>query len=420
MAATLTIGVIGHVDHGKTALVRALTGIETDRLAEERRRGISIALGFAHLTLGGVVLDLIDMPGHERFLRTMIAGATGISAVMLVVAANEGVGPQTLEHAEIAALLGVRQAVIAVSKSDLAAPARVAEVGAAAAALVSRLGLAADPPVAVSSTRGTGLAPLRQALGGLAARAQPAADRGVCYLPIDRSFSVAGHGTVVTGTLRGGAIATGDELDLAGRKVRMRGVQVRGTTVPVAAPGQRVAVNLRGVELAAARRGLALAAPGLLVASSWLTVELRAADAPLPTGTRARLLHGTAEAEATVRLLDRDVLEPGQSGPAQLRCTPRISVPAGERLILRQSSPPRVVGGGRVLDPEPPRLRRNDPPTLARVRTLARESPEAIVAAMLARAGSHGIAISVPGPSGGSVGGAGRGDASPVCVSNAA
>jgi selenocysteine-specific elongation factor len=397
-SSALIMGVIGHVDHGKTALVRALTGIETDRLPEERRRGISIALGFAHLPAGDAVIDLIDMPGHERFVRTMIAGATGIAAVLLVVAANEGIKPQTVEHAEVAALLGVRNAIAVVSKCDLVAPEQAAAVAVAAGALAARLGLAGPPPLHVSAVEGTGLPALKQALVDLASHARPPADRGVCYLPIDRAFTVAGHGTVVTGTLRGGAIASGDEVELAptGRRVRVRGLQVRGVGVPAATPGQRVAVNLRAVDTAAARPGLALAAPGLLVPSSWLTVELRAAPSapsPLAGATKLRLLFGTSEADATLRLLDRAELAAAETCFAQLRCVPRVAVPVGERVVLRLTSPLRVVAGGRVLDAGAQRLRRADSAVLDWLALLARETHDEIVRAALARAGARGASL---------------------------
>ncbi|MEO9188613.1 MAG: selenocysteine-specific translation elongation factor [Acetobacteraceae bacterium] len=393
----LILGVIGHVDHGKTALVRALTGIETDRLAEERRRGISIALGFAHLAAPGAVVDLIDMPGHERFIRTMVSGATGIGGVLLVVAANEGIRPQTIEHAEIVALLGVREAIVAVSKCDLVPVDRAEAVGAEAAALAIGLGLRASAPFLVSARDGQGIAGLADAIAALAARAPPPVDRGVCYLPIDRAFSIAGHGTVVTGTLRGGAIAAGDEVELThgGRRVRVRGVQVRGASVPSAAPAQRVAVNLRGIEPAEARRGLALAAPGLLAASSWLTVELRAAPSarPVASAARLRMLFGTSEAGATLRLLDRAELAAGETCLAQLRCVPRVAVPVGEGVILRLVSEPRIVAGGRVLDPCAQRLRRDDPTVLAWGTVLASETPQAIVTAALIRADAHGAEL---------------------------
>lgn len=394
----LVLGVVGHVDHGKTALVRALTGMETDRLAEEKRRGISIALGFAHLTAGSdTEIDLIDMPGHERFVRTMISGATGIDAVLLVVAANEKVKPQTVEHIDIAALLGLRRAVIAVSKTDLVTPEEAARAAAEAASLVARAGLQAHAPVLTSAVRGDGMATLANALAELAAeRAPPSAD-GAVFLAIDRAFSVAGHGTVVTGTLRGGAIAAGDTLVVhpGARTVRVRGVQVHGRRVASAAPGQRVAVNLRDVETTEVPRGAALAAVDSMTPSVWLTVGLRAVETapPLRNGTRLRALLGTAETEARVRLLDRDVLEPGETCFAQLRCTEPVAIPGREHVILRMASPALTVAGGKVLEPETRRARRRDPQGLARLEALATLAPAEVVAAEVERAGSAGTTL---------------------------
>jgi selenocysteine-specific elongation factor len=391
----LTLGVIGHVDHGKTALVRALTGMETDRLAEERRRGISIALGFAHCIVDDVELDVIDMPGHEQFVRTMIAGATGIGAVLLVVAANEGVMPQTEEHVAIAGLLGIRRAVIAVSKSDLADPSPAA---AAAASLVARAGLAAAPPVAVSARTGEGLPALRALLASCADDVPAPEDRGFCWLPIDRAFSLAGHGTVVTGTLRRGPIAATSELVLlpGGEPVRVRGVQVHGARVTAASPGQRVAVNLRGVEPADVPRGTALATPGVLSPSAWLSVSISVlpdAPRPLRTGETLRLLFGTWEGDARLRLLDRDAAAPGAQCIAQLACATPVAVSGRERFVLRAASPARTLGGGVVLDPMAARMKRHAAAAIASLDLLSRETDAAAVARTLAEAGSAGCAL---------------------------
>ncbi|MBN8875539.1 MAG: selenocysteine-specific translation elongation factor [Rhodospirillales bacterium] len=385
-------GVIGHVDHGKTALVRALTGIDTDRLPDEKRRGISIALGFAHLRHGDTEIDLIDMPGHERFVRTMIAGATGLDAVLLVVDAAEGVRPQTTEHVEIAALLGIRRAVVAISKADRADPAPAAQ---AATALVTRAGIAAEPPIFTSAVTGIGLDALRAAL--LAAEADPRADDQLPWLPIDRAFSVAGFGTVVTGTLRRGAIAVGEELALLpdGDPIRVRGLQVHGTAVARADPGSRVAVNLRGVEAAALTRGQALARAGALAPTTWLTVHLRALrGAPgLRSGLPVRVLFGTAEVEARLRLLDRDMLEPNEAAAAQLRCLTPVCVPTGEACILRLPAPIGTVAGGRILDTAERRLRRHEPAILRRLLYLHQGDRAAIIAAELTSAGAAGLPI---------------------------
>ena len=393
----LLLGVIGHVDHGKTALVRALTGMETDRLEEEKRRGISIALGFAHLELPGAVADLIDMPGHERFVRTMISGATGIDAVLLVVSAAEGIKPQTVEHVDISGLLGLRQAVIAVSKTDLVTRAQAEAVGHEVAALVRAAGIAVEAPVLTSAITGEGLGALRDAIGRALQTAPVQEEDGFPYLPVDRAFSLAGHGTVVTGTLRRGAIAAGSELVAipSGEALRVRGLQVHGVPVGAAAPGQRVAVNLRGTELAAVPRGSVLTVPGLLGPSSWLSVQIGSvASAPsLPTTARLRLLFGTEEVDARLRLLDRDALQPGETALAQLHCAVPVCVPARERFILRLPSPASTVAGGVVLDPETVRQRRQAPGVLTRLAALAGANQAGIVQQEVVRAGQSGIGL---------------------------
>ena len=421
----VVVGVLGHVDHGKTALTRALTGQDTDRLPEEKVRGISITLGFAHLD--GKV-DLIDMPGHERFVRTMISGATGIDAVLLVVAANEGVQPQTVEHVGIAGLLGIRQALVVVSKCDLVPREQAELVGADAAALLARNGITplplaggvggglvgeprenrpspspsrkreGDPgAILTSAVTGQGIAELRQALRALAEHQRPRSALGSAWLPIDRAFAIPGHGPVVTGTLRGAPLAVGDRLELlpSRRKLRVRALQVHGAAVASAQPGQRVAVNLRGVELGQLARGMALAAGGALDPAEWLTIAVRSVPgAPaLKNGARLRALFGTQEAEARLRLLDRDSLEPGERAFAQLRLTAPRAIPAGEHVILRRASPALTLAGGRVLEPDAQRLRRHDGAVLDRLELLRDGSPGDVIAAEVVRAGSAGTTI---------------------------
>ena len=400
----LVVGVLGHVDHGKTALVRALTGEDTDRLAEEKRRGISIALGFARLKVGSDDIDLIDMPGHERFVRTMICGSTGIDAVLLVLAANEGVKPQTVEHVNIAGLLGLRRAVVAISKTDLVTPEQARRVADEAVSLLARSGLVSathewhpPPPVMTSALQEHGIDALRQALGALAVNQHPRAADGLAFLPIDRAFSMAGHGPVVTGTLRGTTITAGDTLELLPlrRMVRVRALQVHGKSVATATPGQRVAVNLRDVEIAELKRGMALSAPDTLALSDWLTIAIRAVEGspPLKNGMRLRAMLGTGEFDARLRLLDRDVLEAGQSGFAQLHCLEPVALPAGEHVVLRLLSPPQTVAGGKVLESGTRRQRRKCPRILQRLEDLRVLSPAAMIAAEVQREGPAGTTV---------------------------
>jgi selenocysteine-specific elongation factor len=398
----LALGVIGHVDHGKTALVRALTGTDTDRLPEEKQRGISIALGFAHLQAGSDTdIDLIDMPGHERFVRTMISGATGIDAVLLVVAANEGVKPQTVEHINIAALLGLRRAVVAISKTDLVGVEQARAVADDVLRLLGRSDAVHAwqplPPVMTSAVQGKGLDELRQTLTALAANQRPRGAHGLTFLPIDRAFSIVGHGPVVTGTLRGAAVSAEDKLELfpSRRTVRIKAVQVHGVRVATALPGQRVALNLRDVEIAELKRGMALAAPDTLELTDWLTISIRAVEGapPLKNGMRLRAMLGTGELDVRLRLLDRNVLEPGQAGFAQLHCEAPVALPAREHVILRLTSPPQTVAGGKVLELATQRQRRNCSPVLKHLEDLRALSQEAIVAAQVQREGRGGTTL---------------------------
>ncbi|KST59201.1 translation elongation factor [Methylobacterium sp. GXS13] len=395
---TLLVGVIGHVDHGKTALVRALTGVETDRLKEERDRGVSIVPGFALLASGQGEIDLIDLPGHERFVRAMVSGATGMRAVLLAVDANEGIKPQTVEHLEIARLIGVRRGVLALTKSDLATPETIAARAAEITAAAARAGIAAGPVIATSTLTEAGIPELGQALAALLAEAEPGVDDGFPYLPVDRVFTRPGFGTVVTGTLRRGPLAVGDTLEIVpgGRSAVVRSLQIHGRPVERAEPGRRTAVALRGVGLDEIARGDALSVPGLLVPSQWLDVALTAAssaDGALAGGSACRLLFGTTEVEARLRLLDRDALEPGASAVAQLHLAEPVTVPAREPFVLRLDSPAATVAGGRVLDRPRGRRRRHDARVLADLNALATGKPADAVAVRLAQAGAAGATL---------------------------
>jgi selenocysteine-specific elongation factor len=357
----LTLGTAGHIDHGKTALIAALTGVDTDRLPEEKARGISIDLGYAPLRLpGGRRLSVVDVPGHERFVRTMVAGATGVDLYLMVVAADDGVMPQTVEHAAVLAALGVTDGVVAVTKADVADPARAAR---AAAEL-----LPGAEVVACSARTGTGVDAVAAALERVAARLPGrAAVPGDPLLHVDRSFTIRGAGTVVTGTLWAGTVGRGDVLALlpAGTRVRVRGVQVHDEAVERAEAGQRVAVNLAGVDRRAVRRGDALAAPGAVEPTTVIDAALALRDAG--HGARVHVHHGTREAPARLAALGGELW--------QLRLERPLLARAGDRVVVRTPAPPDTIGGGVVLDPRARRHGRR-PDLLARLERRRRGEPE--------------------------------------------
>lgn len=379
---SLTVGTAGHIDHGKSALIEALTGTHPDRLAEEQRRGITIDLGFAHLGLsaaGGrrVQIGFIDVPGHERFVRNMLAGAGGIELVLLVVAADEGVKPQTREHFQICRLLGIERGIVALTKCDLADAETRTLAAAEIADLVRGSFLEGSPIVPVSAKTGAGLEELRQALAAAAVKVKGRASTEPARLPLDRVFSLRGFGTVVTGTLLAGQIAVESELELLAprghRRLRVRGVQVHGQPVERALAGQRTAINLAGVEPAALARGMVLAEPGVFRCSSRLTVdlELLASAPPLKSGAPLHLHALSAETVARVTLFDAPRLAPGGRGFARLRLAEPLPLIPGDRFIVRQFSPLTTIGGGRVLATDAlRRLPANDAP--ARAHALAR------------------------------------------------
>ncbi|MHB1846556.1 MAG: selenocysteine-specific translation elongation factor [Deltaproteobacteria bacterium] len=362
----MVIGTAGHVDHGKTALVRALTGIDTDRLAEEKRRGITIELGFAHLALpNGMVAGVVDVPGHERFVRAMIAGAGGIDVVVLVVAADEGVMPQTREHIDVCRLLGVRVGVVALTKSDL-----LPELGdewqamlrADLALAVAGSFLEGAPVLPVSARTGEGLPALTAALGVAALAAPERPVDGPAYLPIDRAFTLKGFGTVVTGTLLSGTLRSEESVELlpgGPSGLRIRAIQLHGKEAPLAEAGQRTALNLPGVEVERVSRGMVLSAEGRLLPSAMLDAELLQLEtAPAALRSRRKLLcHlGAAAVPATVVLLGRDELRPGEKGFAQLRLArPAVALP-GQRFVLR-SGRGQTTAGGVVLAVSPRKRR---------------------------------------------------------------
>ena len=393
----VVIGTAGHIDHGKTALVQRLTGIDTDRLKEEKERGISIDLGFAHRTLpSGRRIAIVDVPGHERFVKNMLAGATGIDLVLLVIAADEGVMPQTREHLAIVSLLHVTRGVVALTKSDLVDPETIAVVRAEVEELLRGTPLEDIPIVAVSSVTGAGLEELIQALEVAVEATAGRSARGTARLPVDRVFPVEGIGTVVTGTLWSGAVRPGDVLELlpTGKSVRVRQVQVHDRTVDEAQAGQRVALAIHGVPRESVTRGDWLATPGHLTPSHLLDVKLELLDsAPKPLGSRTRLrCHlGASEILGRAVLLDRDTLEPGDSAWAQLRLEAPATASAGDRIVIRSYSPASTMAGATVVSPAPVKRTRLKTGDLARLEALYSGSPTEKLAVLAEEAGSAGI-----------------------------
>lgn len=378
------IGTAGHVDHGKSTLVKALTGIDPDRLAEEKSREMTIDLGFAWLTLpAGEQVGIVDVPGHRDFIENMLAGVGGIDLALFVVAADEGVMPQTREHLAILDLLEVPGGVVALTKSDLVDdPEWLDLVSLDIAEIMSRTALAQAPIIPVSARTGKGLDQLLVALETTLAGRPPQPDRGRPRLPIDRVFSISGFGTVVTGTLNGGSLAVGDEVEImpSAQKARIRGLQSHKEAIQVAPPGSRVAINLGGISREAIKRGDVIAAPGLLSSTTLVDVHFRHlpdVGRPLKHNTLIKFFCGAAETIAHVRLLGDRELPAGTGGWLQLRLEDPLALDKGDRFILRYPSPPQTLGGGVVLDAHPPhRWRRFKPAVITRLETLAAGAPE--------------------------------------------
>jgi selenocysteine-specific elongation factor len=352
----IIVGTAGHIDHGKTALVKALTGIDADRLEEEKRRGITIDLGFAHLQLTpSLRLGFVDVPGHERFVKNMLAGVGGIDLVLFVIAADESIKPQTREHFDICRLLGIPRGVIALTKADLVDDDILELVRIEVEELVAGSFLEGAPMVAVSSVTGAGLEELRQALARVAAEAPEKDASGHFRLPIDRVFTVKGFGTVATGTLVSGSVAKEQEVELypAGRRLRVRGVQVHGTTADRAVAGQRTAVNLADIEPAGLARGDVLSEPGVFRAVKQVDCRLQLLPTAKPLKHRAPVhFHsGTAEIEAQVRLLEGTApLQPGGAAYVRLLLRDAALLLPADRFIIRMFSPVVTIGGGVVID----------------------------------------------------------------------
>jgi len=395
----IILGTAGHVDHGKTSLVKALTGIDTDRLKEEKERGITIELGFASLRLpGGLTLGIVDVPGHERFIKNMVAGASGVDLLLLVIAADEGVMPQTREHLHICTLLGIRKGLVAVTKTDMVDEDWLALVLDDIHEYLQDTFLAEAPVIPVSSVTGDGLPELVTSLDVLAAEVEEKGDHGVFRLPVDRVFTMKGFGTVVTGTIISGQIAVGEEIEVlsSGLRARIRTIQVHNEGVEKASAGQRTAINLQGVERAAVERGEVMARPGTLAPSRRLDVALtylKSNDKALKNRSLLRFHVGTRETIGRIILLDREELRPGEMVYGQLLFEEPVVVMATDHFVVRSYSPITTVGGGTVLDSLPRKHKRMQAAVMEECRLLERGADAERVAVITARAGYEGIGL---------------------------
>lgn len=361
----LILGTAGHIDHGKTLLVRALTGVDTDRLPEEQRRGLTIELGFAELTLGTIRFGVVDVPGHERFVRTMVAGATGVDIALIVVAADDSVMPQTIEHVEILNLLGVRRGVVAITKIDMVDPEMVPLVAEEVRELLAGTTLASAPICPVSSVTGQGLEALRDAIVASTADIEPAPSARPFRMAVDRVFTVQGRGTVVTGSALRGTVAAGDALEVwpGHHTCRVRDLQAHGVLYEVLHCGQRIAMNISGIDRDLINRGCELATPGYLQSARMIDVRLQhlsSSGRPLKSTSVVRLGIGTMEVPIRAVLLADQVLHPGEDTYAQLRSGEPITAVYGQHFIIRDETATRTIGGGIVLRPNARRKRRTN------------------------------------------------------------
>jgi selenocysteine-specific elongation factor len=393
----IIIGTAGHIDHGKTSLVKLLTGVETDRLKEEKERGITIELGFAPVTLpSGVRLGLVDVPGHERFIKNMVAGATGVDMVLFVIAADEGIMPQTREHLAICQLLGVKIGVVALTKADMVDEEWLEMVTDDVREYLSGSFLEDAPIVPCSSITGQGKEELLAAVDEAAVTVTSRTSDGIFRLPVDRVFTMKGFGTVVTGTLISGAVSSGQEVVFlpGDKKARLRGMQVHGELVDDSAAGTRTALNLQGIDKDDIHRGQTASVEGVLRSTLMLDVKIKllsSANRPLKNRERVRLHLFTSEVMTRVAILDSEVLEPGAEGLVQLRLEePAIALP-GDRFVIRSYSPMTTIGGGHIIDVLPRKHRRNRPQVIELLTSLDEGSPEERVVTLLNDAGEHGL-----------------------------
>jgi len=381
------IGTAGHIDHGKSMLVRALTGIDPDRLREEKERGMTIDLGFAWLKLpDGEEIGIVDVPGHERLIKNMLAGVGGVDLALLIIDTSEGVMPQTREHLAILNILGIERGIAVLTKKDLVDDERLALAREEVTELLAPTTLARSPIVAVSALTGEGLADLTSTIGKLLGSTPPRKDIGRPRLPIDRVFTIAGSGTIVTGTLIDGSLSTGQEIELVptGLRSRIRGLQTHKTSVETAAPGSRVGVNLTGIAPTEPQRGDVVTIPGWLSPTTMLSVKLNLLPhlhQPLLHSITVNFYAGSAQAEARVRLLEQDEIKPGETGWAQLSLSKPVALVKGDRFIIR--SPEATLGGGEILEAHTRRHRRLHPTVIENLRRRAQGTSAELIMAIL-------------------------------------
>jgi selenocysteine-specific elongation factor len=393
----IILGTAGHIDHGKTSLIKAVTGVNTDRLKEEKRRGITIELGFADLDLpSGQHLGIVDVPGHEKFVKNMVAGATGIDIVAMVIAADEGVMPQTREHMEICALLGIRYGLVVLTKTDLVDEEWLELVVEDIRDFVQGTFLEMAPIVPVSAANGAGMEDFVKTLDELSAAIPKRPPSSIFRLPVDRVFTMKGFGTVITGTLISGQVQVGDTIMLypSGITSKVRGIQVHNNSVNTAEAGMRTAINFQGLEKASVNRGDVLSNPGALKSSYMLDVSfdyLKSNKKPIKNRTRVRFHTGTNEVLGILVLLEKDELLPGETAIAQLRIDAPVAVIKDDRFVIRSYSPVRTIGGGNILNPIPKKHKRFKPEVIDGLKGLMDHSPEDIISYHIDEAGYGGV-----------------------------
>lgn len=396
----IILGTAGHIDHGKTSLIKAVTGVNTDRLKEEQARGITIELGFAAMDLpSGQRLGIVDVPGHEKFVKNMVAGATGIDLVAMVVAADEGVMPQTREHMEICTLLGVRHGLVVLTKVDMVDEEMLELAVEDIRDYMAGSFLEDAPIIPVSAVTGQGLPDFSAALDALCAQVPGRHAGGLFRLPVDRVFTMKGFGTVITGTLMSGRVQVGDPVMIypSGITSKVRGVQVHGQTMEIAEVGQRTAINFQGLEKAAIQRGEIVARPDTLVPSFMLDVSLHFLESnkkPIKNRTRVRFHTGASEVLGNLVLLEAEELLPGEDTVAQVRLDTSLAVVKGDRYVIRSYSPIRTIGGGQILNPVPPKHKRFRPEVVDGINGLAVLPPDEIIAYHAREAGFSGVGFS--------------------------